>query len=349
MNDEIVQKIAVDLNIKQGLAEPVDKWQARVLYSYFGLNMLAAAYDHDDIAIIDNKKSKADPESDGIQNVSVSIQHILTRGKELANIFEFDYSDAFFKYIQELYVASGYLLHLNNRLTYPSCKAGTLDGNIYLTRGQMPWNVHMMSGLGSLSLQTHDEIMPSWEDMFNIMTKPIMEWFTEFEKTICWTDCSNIPSNIEYANITKKSTYGYWQNNLDTHSLILCREKNNFGQQQYWLLDLAKRNAIYGIPDWRVDNLEYLRILLALRIQANNFPVVKVQQMGNIARVVVDILMPPYEQNFFELYSWPNIVQSNLDGLDARLNRIVSWNVWPYFEIMFARLGFKITYVNFGE
>lgn len=320
--DEIIQIIARDLDIKPGNKETFHDWQKRVVYSYIGLNMLAAVYDYDDIEINDNHKK------------TVSKQHIMNRGKELANIFLLEYDDDFLQEMQKLYIKTGYLLDSPNRLTYPSFRCCLADCNFLLTRGQLPWTVNKMSGLGTLASEYSNTELTVWEEMFDIEKTPILEWFAQFIKTVQWSDYQ-LPQDVEYLNIIGKPTNRYWQKNIDNNSLTLCREHNNIDFRQYWLIDLSKRRAIYKVPKWQANDNEYLRIALALRVQAKNFPIVRVQHMGDISKVEIDYLLPPAEHNFFELYSWPY-------NNKPQWNRIVSKDVWPYFKVMFSRLGFRI-------
>ena len=265
------------------------------------------------------------------------------RGKELANIFQIDFFDDLLQEIQDLYIKTGYLLHSSNRLTYPTFRCGSSDNQVFLTRGQLPWEVDKMSGLGTLASVGNNSEMISWEEMFDIEPTPILDWFAEFENTVRWSDCYQLPQNVKYLNIKGKSAYGYWQNNIDDNSLILCRENDNSASRQYWLLDLSEHMAIYKIPEWKVNDKEYLRIALALRVKARNYPSIQVQQMGTISKVKIDYLLPPAEQNFFELYSWPDFELYNCSDIKkSKWNRIVYQDVWPYFEIMFSRLGFQI-------
>lgn len=324
MNDELITRIADDLDIRKGNRENSEDWHKRVIYSFIGLSMLTATYDYDDNDVIQRNFC---PDT-------VSMQHIRNRAVELSDIFgntTFDekYADA----VREIYIKAGYMLHHANRLTYPPEKYSQIGG-ICISRGQAPWTVEHMSGLGTFVLNTEGKELIKWDDMFCVEKKAISDWYQQFKKVLNWRKTNQLPENVEYANILENSTSGYWQNKPPKEGVTIYRDKRN-GERQYGLLKITDRYETCPLANWRAEKLEYLRITLALRIQSGYVPVMKIRHDGAVAELHSDYLLPSLEQNIYELFSWPNTE-------NYFWNRIISIQVLPLMKELFTRMGFTI-------
>jgi hypothetical protein len=252
---------------------------------------------------------------------------------------EAEYDEKFTKTMRETYINTGYMLHLANRLTYPSPKFSQV-GDIFLTRGQLPWTVKYMSGLGTLTNSCGENVVVPWDEMFCVEKESIAHWFLQFEKHLNWRETDQLPENVEYANTTETLSLGYWLNHPPRNGIALCRDKRD-GTRQYNMIRITAPYAICSLPDWQVEHFEnqmrkpeYLRILLALRIQDGQVPTVKIRRNGLIANIRSDVLLPPFEQNLFELYSWPDA--------ESNWNRVVAIKLLPLIMGLFTRMGFIV-------
>ena len=321
MINKLIDRISTDLDIKKGLHEDIDSWQKRVIYSCIGMNMLASAYDYDDFEIEPSENT-------------VSMQHVKNRGDALAEILTNDtVNPELIEEIRDLYIRTGFLLHKANRLTYPNLKYSSY-GDIYFSRGQTPWTVNHISGLALFATECNQEnTLINWEEMFCIEEKSIMHWYEQFEKALNWSVISTLPADVEYINISESQYQGYWQKHSPKSGITLCRDQR--GVQQYQLIKITDKYMRCNLPDWRVAGKEYIRIALALRIQSDRVPSVTIRQDGKIAEIYADYLLPPFEQNMFELFSWP-------DSKNISWNRVISIKILPLMIELFTRMGFKI-------
>lgn len=326
MINEFVNTISEQLNIIKGSKEPESNWQKRVLYSSIGINMISATYDYDDDSLF------------GSESNSVSMQHIHKRGKIIIEAYDglvnmkFEENDLP-GYIRKIYIKTGYILHKNNRLTYPPFTQAKYNG-IYLTRGQVPWTVTAMSGIGTYSKKELAGATISLSDMFHFEKSSITEWYQTFESSILWTRISKLPDDIEYVNTTDNISNGYWTSKPPGKGIVLCRSSHE-GERVYKLLKINDTIESCTLPSWRVDKHEYLRIALALRVRTGNSPVLVVKPDNSIAVICYNHLLPPFEQNFVDLYSWP--AEKN-----SRYRRIISIQLLPVFIDLFRHMGYRI-------
>jgi hypothetical protein len=330
--NDLIEKIAGDLDIAPGVREQAEAWAGRVIYSAAGLNMLAAAYDYDDSA-----------DDAG----TVSMQHVGKRGKTLLKILGMgsgvDVNGHCFGkrvvYMRKLYRDTGYLLHRARRLTYaPDCCAKI--GDFYITRGQPPWGgvsgeTHV-SGLASFSSKGVSSVS-DLEDMFHIDRmggKTILEWYDAFIQSAGWQPCGSFPDNVEYANINDGSTRDYWIDRHPKSGISVFREKRQ-GEPRYSLLKITDRLEFCDLQDWQIKRKEYWRIIAALKIESGSAPSLTIRQDGPVFELRLGYLLPLAEQNLFELCSWP--VSENKPW-----HRICSMSALPLVEKICVRLDYNI-------
>jgi len=325
MMNEFIHTVSEQLDIKKGSKESLDSWKQRVLYSSIGINMLAATYDYDDDSLF------------GIENNSVSMQHILKRGKMILGAYnalgdtktsELNIPE----YIRRLYIKTGYILHRSNRLTYPPTTQAKYN-KIFYTRGQLPWTVTAMSGAGTYSNKEIEGVTNTLAEMFHLERTGIMEWYQAFERGITWKVVDKLPDDVEYINTFDSSSNSYWTTRLPGTGISFCRSKHN-GERVYKLLRIHDVIEFYTLPSWCVDEGEYFRIALALRVCSGNPPFLVIKPDDTIAVIYFNHLLPSFEQNFVELYSWP--VEN------MWFKRIISIQLLPMIVDLFRRMGYRI-------
>jgi len=330
MIDQLIHTIANELQVPQGNKEPEDHWKRRVLYSSIGLHMLASSYDYDNDSMFDDSLI-----DDSLIDDNVSMQRILNRGQHLSEVyrdfFELE-AQELAEYIRALYIKTGYLLHTANRLTYPGTSCASY-GNLYLVRGVEPWKVGRMSGLGTCSYAAQGA-ESSVECLFHLEEKDILSWYRQFSENLQWRVISDLPSDIEYINIIEPANRGYWTTRVPKKGTVLCRSANP-GERIYRLLRIGTSLEQCILPSWRTEDGEYLRIAIALRVLAGNPPAAAIRRDGAIIHITSSYLLPSFEQNFFELFSWPGQRHS-------RWNRIISAQLLGPMIDIFKRFGFTI-------
>ena len=322
-NNAFLNEVSERLNIPREPHEAEEQWYKRLAYSLVGGHMLASLYDFDD-----------DYSSEALEkNKTVSMQHVLKRGEGLTSTLGIDDLDC--AYLRELYTQTGYMLHKNNRLVYPPQKTAN-DGDVSFIRGIVPWDNAFIGGIGLYTENTGIKEI-SVGKMFGITEQNIDKWFSDFIKRISWQQTNNLPHEAEFLNIDDKATNGYWQTKVPKYGMSLCRS-NGIGQKEYSLVRISDKTEKIVLPEWQTENGEYLRIAIALRIEKNNAPIATVILKKHIAEIEIDYLLPKAEQNFFELYSWPNIGNN-------KWRRIIAIKIYPTFRHMLERLGYEINEV----
>lgn len=320
VNGDMIAEFSQKLNIHKEIGEPDEIWHNRVIYSVIGGHLLASLFDIDD----DSRFMELGSEN------TVSMQHVTKRSEALKKAFS--YTDVDSDYFREIYIKTGFMLHKNNRLTFPK-RTISSDGEICYIRGMAPWNNVSFSGLGLYT----KKYLPSeitLEQMFLIETQNIHNWFVSFQKSLKWEFADKIPSDYEFLNITGNVGQGYWQTKLPNCELVLARKKQ-IGITEYIMLQNTDLVYKCSLKSWQVDNEEYRRIAIALRILNGVAPRVSVVIKSFTVELTIDYLLPTAEQNFFELFGWP--IYSN-----SRWKRVIAIELYPTFKRIFINLGFKI-------
>ena len=320
----LMAEISVKLCIPREVDEIEQHWHKRITYSLVGGHMLSALYDfYDDVQ-----------SADGTSDNTVSMQHVLKRGEGL--IAALDTCDVDSEKLIKLFVDTGYMLHKNNRFTYPLRTIANTD-NISFLRGILPWEKFSISGTGAYTIGFEDS-STTIERMFGIEEQNINNWFSNFMNNIRWQETDHMPQDVDFLNISGNAKNGYWQTRPPKQGITLCRSKGN-GKKEYMILRLSNIIEKSVLPDWRIDNGEYYRIAIAIRISNENAPTVTVRLKKYTVELVTDFLLPSAEQNFFELYSWAT-------SGDSRWRRTIAINLYPTFKRIFERLGYKISEVQ---
>lgn len=324
-NNALVMDIATKLCISRDVDETEQQWYRRVAYSLVGCHMLAALYDFtdDDIQLTEHNSDN-----------TVSMQHVLKRGNDLVSVLGIPDVDC--EKFRKLFINTGYMLHKNNRLAYPQLNTARVD-NILFLRGYPPWETSFVSGIGGYIISA-DASTNTLERMFGIEEQNINSWFSIFENDIRWQKNDSLPQNIEFLNINENAKNGYWQTKPPQKGITLSRTKDS-GLIEYTILRLSSIIEKSELPYWRVENGEYYRIAIALRIANGNAPTVAVRLKLHTADLVTDFLLPPAEQNFLELYSWPTIN-------DSRWRRTIAIKLYPTFKCIFEKLGYIVSEVQ---
>lgn len=322
-NAALMAEASAKLCIPREVDETEQQWHKRIVYSLVGGHMLSALYDFDDIQSYDENSDN-----------TVSMQHVLKRGKSFITALKTHDVDC--ERLRKMFISTGYMLHKNNRLSYPLRTNATVD-NISFLRGFLPWERLSVSGIGGYMISSEDSTN-TIERMFGIEEQDICTWFSNFENSIRWQETDNFPQDVEFLNISDNAKNGYWQTRPPKQGITLCRTKGN-GEIEYAILRLSNVIEKSVLPNWRIDNGEYYRIAIALRIANGNAPTVTVRLKKYTAEIVTDFLLPSSEQNFFELYGW-----ATTD--DNRWRRTIAIKLYPTFKHIFERLGYKVSEVQ---
>lgn len=321
------------LHINKGTHESDSSWSFRVLYSAIALNMLASLYDYDE-----------DKEQSIVNAQMMSMQHVRNRGIELIESYRDLYgtamtqlylrSDELAESIRNLYVKAGYMLHRANYLDAPTAVCAEYE-DIYILRGISPWNVEYMSGLGCYAHSLTDTRVEDVWRMFRIENTEIGVWWRQFLHDCQWRELNELPVEVEYINYSRRDGEPYWITITPKSGLSMYRDRG-IGDKKYRLFRVeAEQIWTCTLPAWQVDNKEYLRVSLALQTEVAKNPIVRIKIDSSISYIQLSYLLPPCEQNFLELFSWPS------EGM-SHWKRTVATELLPLFKKLFITLGFNI-------
>lgn len=302
------------------------------MYSAVGKCMLASLYDPDE------------DDQDEIQ--SVSMQHILARGCELIDSYRslipsFDSNwtyetEDLSEVMRQVYRNSGYIMHKANRLSPAKSTCGYQDGVIY-ARGVDLNEKWAMSGLGfyRLTPKCNESTIPVGQ-MFTIPEQGITEWWKGILSTRSWKRMERLPDQVEYLNTCRKGKEPYWLTKCPDSGIILAKILEP-GESRYVLLKCHDGKREYAaLEPWLTIGTAYLRISIALQNSVGFSSEANITSNGDIMTVSLKYLLPPEEQCFFELFSWP------IRTIDTKWTRNMAKEIYPAFKKMLQNLGYKV-------
>lgn len=333
MIDDLLISIGRQLNIPQS---EDSEWACRVVYSVAGQMALASLWDQDE------------------DSSSVSVQHFKTRitgifdayegiYPKIGTVFPKDKADLI-EDMYSIYLRNGFFYHTPHQLS-PAVYAVAGNGSIALHRGGSPDDKLSMSGLGFYSYQkpASDRTIAR---MFGLQEQSFEEYFEELLGDRSWEPIE-WPDNAEFLRLDPPFKRGYWQQipGKDGRiSLARYGEPNKIFVFYRWDSGIYQQKPI---PEWRLrDHFsneagygEYRRIAIALLKRYETFPEIKARDSGNFVEVKVGYRLPPSEEEFFKLYSWP--VRYDFDKKSPPVfTRMMAKQIYPMFKSELESIGY---------
>lgn len=208
-------------------------------------------------------------------------------------------------------------------------------------------SAHPMSGLGDYSINpvSTQRYYHSVQEMFQLH-RPLMDLVTECEADANWEN-ADFPEDSEFLTMQNQKKVGYWSQkpNEDIafglmrvpqavrYNYYLYRKSSNewqWSQLQIWQTN--PNNGQTSIPEW---------LALANGILMSNHLLQPVRCSGDINLMTVSFpyLLPPMEENFFKLYSWP-MPNLTLNAFSQRVTRQMATPVYRSFKSVMESLGY---------
>lgn len=334
MKDNLIASIGSQLNI------PVteDKeWICQTVYSLAGQMALASLWDHND-----------DNQSVSIQHFKKRIEQIIVAYKDIYPEIRFALPDDVSDLCQEMYsiyLRSGYLYHSAYQLS-PCVPASAGYGDIMLYRGCSPDSKLFMSGLGMYSANkcVSDR---SVANLFGLQDYSFQNYLEELLSSGGW-ESVEWPDSSEFLRLDPPFSGGYWKQNPDKDTRIslarygepnklyvFCRYTNDAYQQKQipeWLLQDYYHDGAAGFG-------EYRRIATALLYRYETLPAIKAKLESGLVEVKLGYRLPPSEETFFNLYSWPLLY--NFSGsMTQAFTRKMTKSIYPLFKHELESIGY---------
>lgn len=334
MTNDLLNTISKQLNIPRTTDS---EWICRIVYSVAGKMALASLWDHRE------------------DQSSISIQHFKHRMAQIFDAYEGIYpqishffpndKSCLLEEIYSIYLRTGFLYHSAYQIA-PSVSAHAICDNLTLYRCTSPDNNFFMSGLGFYypqKLPADSTIV----EMFGLQQQDFEGYLAELLDQSEWESIV-WPENAEFLRLEPPFSRGYWQQVPDKSprvSLARYGEPNKlFAFYRYYDGVFQQK----PIPEWRLRDWfsssavnfgEYRRIAIALLKQYGTLPAIKTKSIGNLVEIKVGYRLPPSEEEFYRLYSWPATYDFSSNSPQV-FTRIMAKQVYPMFKHTLEKLGY---------
>lgn len=301
MKEELISEISRQLNMIQA---PGIESLCKAIYSATGKMALASLWDH--------------PEDEDF----VSIQHFKKRAAQILGAYINIYAQTKVCFpkdrtgiiddIYETYRRNGFFYHSSHRLSSAALSVGGL-GHCVLYRGTPPGQKCFMSGLGLYAVKRDASPCKTAAEMFDMQTQALSGYLHEVLKSNDWNEI-DWPEDAEFLRLNPPFSRGYWRNKPDkTDRISMAR----YGAPNKLYVFYRWQDGHFQqkpIPAWRVDDFrtigqpgygEYRRIACALLYAVQQLPPIIVTPKDCVVEIKLGYRLPPAEEDFFKLYSWP--------------------------------------------
>lgn len=333
LQSDLLKRVSQELNITRSPSENKLIWQRRLLYSIAGRWALASLWDR--------KTNKSE---------SVSVEHFKDKIKSLFHACFLLYPDTvpeqsietfeefYANEIYERYRQTGYFYYASGALQ-SAIQSCSQYQQIQFLRGIAPGEECMMSGLGLYRIRTsHGNNSQSIENHFFLQQMSLSQWFTRLLQQHRSWEVFTAPEGTQYLRTKSPFFHGYWQENADKDEKISLARYGEH-DQIYSLYRWQKGRFWHSeLPLWRTASGEYLRIAAAILQERGSLPKMIIQQDGVLIKLKIQYKLPPAEENFLKLCSWP----VSFCCKDENFVRVISSDIYPLIKKTMANLAYQV-------
>ena len=341
MTNDLIAPIGRQLNIPKSTD---NEWICQIIYSVAGKMALASLWDrYED------------------KSCSVSIQHFKNRAAQIFDAYEGIYPEIGFLFPKDktdlleemysIYLRNGFFYHSSYQIS-PAVPTTAGNGNLILYRSNAPDAELCMSGLGFYAVQktSTDRTVAN---MFGLQAQTFESYLEELLGHGEWQPI-DWPDNTEFLRLDPPFSKGYWQKLPSKDKRISLAR---YGDPQKNYVFYRYHNGIYQqkpIPDWRIRNYfpentsndssrnmygEYRRIAIALLKRYGTLPGSEVKASGDLIEIKLGYRLPPSEEEFFKLYSWP-VRYDFSSKLPPVFTRKMTRQIYPMFKHELESIGY---------
>lgn len=334
MINDLITSIGRQLNIPKSAD---NEWICQIIYSVAGKMALASLWDHNE------------------DKSSISIQHFKNRIAQIFDAYEGIYSAIGFllpedktdliEEMYSIYLRNGFFYHSNYQIS-PAAPATAGNSNLILHRGSSPDTNLFMSGLGFYSTQKSAPIKTVAE-MFGLQEQTFENYLEELLEYGKWEPI-NWPDNAEFLRLDPPFNWGYWKQSPCKDDRISLAK---YGEPNKIFVFYRYDNGVYQqkpIPEWRIRYFfsndagsygEYRRIAIALLKRYGTLPEIKTKASGSLIEIKLGYRLPPSEEEFFKLYSWP-LRYDFTSKSPQSFTRKMSKQIYPIFKHELESIGY---------
>lgn len=335
MKYDLISSIGKQLNIPKMNNRD---WAIQTVYSVAGQMGLASLWDHEEgLTSVSVQHFK--------ERVTQSINAFVDLFPEIGNGIPKDRSELV-QEIYRIYLHTGFFYHASNQVS-PAVFVSAKAENITLHRGFSPDAKLFMSGLGfySISNSASESTVAS---MFDLQTSTFEAYLEELLSDHDWTRIE-WPDNTEFLRLEPPFYSGYWKDKPDKESRVSLAR---FGDYTKVYVFYRYENGSYfhkAVPVWRIQDCfydsasgfdEHYRISNALLKHYGTLPEIRVKDTGEVVDIKLGYRLPPSEEFFYKLYSWPAKYDISLINSQV-FNRKMTKLFFPVFRHELETIGYS--------
>lgn len=342
--NSVFARMAEDLAIKRGITENALSWKCRIAYSVTAKRGLDALWEKDEQA----------------QHGTVSLSHLIETMKQVFRVFYVlcpDIEASIQSFVQQptcsrnepeallvkLLQQGGCFYHTSYRAAPSPFVKAQLAGVTFL-RGLPLGAARSMSGAGMymrIPAEGSPEAVASLFGLRKILSETELD---RLEKALPEESRESM-DGWEFLELTRTNGK-YWKSCPDKGVSSLARRVHDV-EKAYALYRYDGRTFLCRpLPEFWHSGTQYLALAIALLTRRGMLPPItyNVNNNDSVVSLKMGYLLPPAEETFFRLYSWPDMVQNK----NPYFFRIMARPVFEAFQILMTHLGYTFLEESHG-
>lgn len=336
--DAVFERMAEDLSIQKGVEEGKLSWKYRIAYSVAAKRGLDALWDNND----SNNGSIPLP----LVHINHTIKEVFGTFYALCPAIETALLDYIHLYpkseeslagnaLSNLLQQGGCFYHSPYRVAPASFFQVHLGGITFL-RGLSPGTARFISGAGMYKISPGGGHLEDLMQMFclqKIMSGSDLDRLKDSLPEQLWEDMDG----WAFLNLNpSRPPREYWKNRPDIGELSLARTQRAGGNIYMLYLHDGRNFRCWVLPEYWYYKRRYLALAVALLSQRGMLPPIFATDDGPLIFVKLGYLLPPAENIFFHLYSWPDIVGKK----NSSFIRVMTRPVYDVFHTLMTHLRY---------
>lgn len=242
--------------------------------------------------------------------------------------------------VYELYFKAGFFYHKNNKVKASIPKTATV-GKVSFVRSTVYSPSYKMSGAGIYTTSNEPNNLlqaNKVQDMFGLSKVSCKTLYEAILKNSIFKDNDNIDKfNLRYLSLKIQNGTKYWTDKevYSDKGINLVREDKINSRRYYLAKRQDKKIKFCNLSEYFCSGTEYIPLARAILETNKTLPTIKFRTVNRLVFIQLGYLLPPAEQNFFELYSWP--IKNSV------FYRIMHIDVFVGFKTILERTGYVFT------
>ena len=325
----LLEKVAERLNIYRGSTETESDYKARLIYSMLGRMAYTSLWDTEEecnfISIIHFTK-RIETLFYSYTEMYPEIKYLFSSENEKLSLS---------KYIKEIYQNTGQFYHSPSRISPAAYNKAEFSQTVF-SRGTPLSESVFLSGIGMYQItENFSDDVTQVNTMFQLSDSPV-EYWNQIIQNVQWHEMQTKQS-LEYLCTQPPFRRGYWLQTPDKEIISIART-TDMQNKLYYLYKIQDNQILVSqLPLWLVSDKQYRLLSNGCLMQMKKLPEFSFHEDGGIVRIFVGYLLPPAEQYFLELYSWPE----NFLNLPNHFRRICSKEIFMTIKFIFEKNGYQ--------